>query len=65
MMRVSRNVTIDAGPPESMSYLREASAVHKLTSPAEMGESFKVLALSRDGNIEWPGFALGDRSHRL
>ena len=55
----------DAGPPESMSYLREASAVHKLTSPAEMGESFKVLALSRDGNIEWPGFALGDQSHRL
>ena len=45
--------------------LREASAVQTLTSPSEMGESFKVLALSRGDHIAWPGFAFGDRSHRL
>ena len=30
----------------SVAYLRETAAVHKLTSPAEMGELFKVLASS-------------------
>jgi len=55
----------DVGPTESLAYLREASAVQTLTSPSEMGESFKVLALSRGDHIAWPGFAFGDRSHRL
>src|SRR5574340_828356 len=31
------------GAPESLAHLREAAAVQKLTSPAEMGELFKVL----------------------
>jgi SAM-dependent MidA family methyltransferase len=53
------------GPPESAEYLRAASAVQTLTSPAEMGELFKVLALARSEGIEWRGFALHDRSHRL
>jgi hypothetical protein len=30
-----------------------------------MGELFKVLALAKSPAIEWPGFALADRSHRL
>jgi SAM-dependent MidA family methyltransferase len=55
----------EQGVPTSMPYLREASAVQKLTSPAEMGELFKVLAMAKDIDIAWPGFALGDRSHRL
>ncbi len=55
----------DTGDPSSVAYLREAAAVHKLTSPAEMGELFKVLALAKSENIGWPGFAMGDRSHRL
>jgi len=55
----------DVGDPASVAYLREAAAVQKLTSPAEMGELFKVLALAKSENIEWPGFAMGDRSHRL
>jgi SAM-dependent MidA family methyltransferase len=55
----------EVGPTDSLTYLREASAVQTLTSPAEMGESFKILALARGENIEWPGFAYGDRSHRL
>src|SRR5204863_8747985 len=33
------------GAPDSAAYLREASAVQMLTSPAEMGGLFKVLAL--------------------
>jgi SAM-dependent MidA family methyltransferase len=55
----------DCGDPSSVGYLREAAAVQKLTSPAEMGELFKVLALAKSENIEWPGFAVADRSHRL
>jgi len=53
------------GPPSSPSYLRAASAVQTLTSPAEMGELFKVLALARSDGIAWPGFALADMTHRL
>ena len=55
----------EVGPTDSLTYLREASAVQTLTSPAEMGESFKILALARGEHIAWPGFAYGDRSHRL
>ncbi len=55
----------EAGDPTSVEYLREASAVQKLLSPAEMGELFKVMALSRSDGIAWPGFAAGDRTHRL
>lgn len=55
----------ECGDPKSMTYLREAVAVQKLTSPAEMGELFKVLALAKSEAIAWPGFAVADRSHRL
>lgn len=55
----------EVGEPRSGAYLRQAGAVQKLTSPAEMGELFKVLALARSDAIAWPGFALGDRSRRL
>jgi SAM-dependent MidA family methyltransferase len=55
----------EAGDTVSARYLREAAAVNKLTSPAEMGELFKVLALAKSENIAWPGFAIADRSHRL
>jgi SAM-dependent MidA family methyltransferase len=53
------------GPADSGAYLRAAAPVQKLLSPAEMGELFKVLALAKSEGIAWPGFALGDRSHRL
>ena len=53
------------GSPDSATYLRAAAAVQQLTSPAEMGELFKVLALSRTEGIAWPGFTIADRSHRL
>jgi PTS system mannose-specific IIA component len=50
---------------EQLAYVAAAAPVQKLLSPAEMGELFKVLALAKSENIGWPGFALGDRSHRL
>ena len=56
---------IACGDPQSASYLRAASAVQKLTSPAEMGELFKVLALTRGLEPQLIGFRDGDRSHRL
>jgi SAM-dependent MidA family methyltransferase len=55
----------ETGDPTSSTFMREAAAVHKLTSPAEMGELFKVLALAKCENVSWPGFAVADRSHRL
>ncbi len=53
------------GAPESLAYIKAAAPVQKLLRPAEMGELFKVLALARSDGIAWPGFALGERSHRL
>jgi SAM-dependent MidA family methyltransferase len=53
------------GRADSVAYLKAAGPVQRLLSPAEMGELFKVLALARSNGIEWPGFALADRSHRL
>ena len=55
----------ECGDPAGTAYLREAAAVQKLLSPAEMGELFKVLALAKGDAIVWPYFGDGDRSHRL
>lgn len=46
-------------------YLPAVSAVQQLMSPAEMGELFKVIAFGRGVDIDWPGFASGDRCHTL
>lgn len=53
------------GAPESLAYMKAASQVQALLSPAEMGELFKVLALARSPAIDWLGFALADQRHRL
>jgi len=53
------------GDPQGSAYLRAASAVNKLTSPAEMGELVKVLALTRRIEPALFGFRSGDRAHRL
>jgi SAM-dependent MidA family methyltransferase len=53
------------GDPSSTRYLREASAVQKLLSPAEMGELFKVVALTRGIDHALLGFREGERGHRL
>ncbi len=53
------------GAPGSIGYIKATAPVQKLLSPAEMGELFKVLALAKSNDIDWLGFALADRSHRL
>ena len=56
---------MEAGEPTSAAYLREAAAVQKLLSPAEMGELFKVLVLAKSDGVVWSGFMAGDQTHRL
>lgn len=51
-------------PTDQLRYLRQANAMQKLISPAEMGELFKVLAVGT--HVALPAkFARNDRSHRL
>lgn len=53
------------GPEHTADYIRAARAVQRLTTPQEMGELFKVLALGKGLNIPLLGFARGDRLHTL
>lgn len=53
------------GARESADYIRAARAAQRLTTPQEMGELFKVLALGRDIPSNLLGFARGDRLHAL
>lgn len=56
---------LDVGEPGSREFVRESTALQTLTSPAEMGDLFKVLALARSPGIRWRGFAIADKSHTL
>jgi SAM-dependent MidA family methyltransferase len=53
------------GPRESADYIRAARAVQRLTTPQEMGELFKVLAVGRGIDAPLLGFARADRLHTL
>ncbi|UCH48583.1 MAG: SAM-dependent methyltransferase [Betaproteobacteria bacterium] len=50
---------------QAAAYLSRAAPVQKLLSPAEMGELFKVIALSRGIDTPLLGFTVGDRGGRL
>jgi len=52
------------GATDSVDYLRAASAVQTLLSPAEMGELFKVMLVAR-GNDVVASLATADMSNRL
>jgi SAM-dependent MidA family methyltransferase len=52
-------------PEDTRRYAPLAGAANKLTSPAEMGELFKVLAFGRGVNAPLAGFHAGDRRHML
>ncbi|PKO55360.1 MAG: hypothetical protein CVU28_06700 [Betaproteobacteria bacterium HGW-Betaproteobacteria-21] len=52
-------------PEETADYVRAARAVQRLTTPQEMGELFKVLALGRGIEMPLLGFVRGDRLHTL
>jgi len=55
----------EVSPDNLRDYLPLSAQVQKLTSPAEMGELFKVIALGK--GIEQPlrGFIRGDLSRML
>lgn len=53
------------GPEGSADYVRAARAAQRLTTPQEMGELFKVLAVGRGIDAALLGFAHGDRLHTL
>ena len=50
---------------DAAAYAPLAAQAQKLLSPAEMGELFKVIALSRGVREPLAGFAAGDRRHTL
>lgn len=57
-------VLLRTPPSDSARYLPQANAMQRLTSPAEMGELFKVLVVGT--GVELPDeFIRHDRSHRL
>lgn len=54
-----------AGPTGDTAYLRQAQQAKTLILPGEMGERFKCIALTRELDIEIPGFRMQDFRHRL
>ena len=52
-------------PSDAAAYLPQANAIQRLVSPAEMGELFKVIGLSKGSVAPLAGFARGDRRHTL
>ena len=51
--------------PKDVAYIKLAAAAQKLMSPAEMGELFKVICLTKNINEPLIGFAQGDKAHTL
>jgi len=52
-------------PDDIRQYAPMASAVQKLLSPAEMGELFKVIVLTKEIDEQLLGFKHGDKTHTL
>lgn len=50
---------------DALSRAKQNAALNQLTSPAEMGELFKVICMTRDIEAPLTGFLRGDRSHTL
>lgn len=46
-------------------YLPLAKAAQRLLSPVEMGETFKVIGFGKGVDVDWQGFATGDRCYTL
>jgi SAM-dependent MidA family methyltransferase len=55
----------EVAPENARQYLPLSAQLQKLTSPTEMGELFKVIALGKDVEIPLRGFAHGDLSRLL
>ncbi|MDY0058121.1 MAG: SAM-dependent methyltransferase, partial [Methyloversatilis sp.] len=50
---------------DALSRAKQNAALNQLTSPAEMGELFKVICMTRNIDAPLTGFSRGDRSHTL
>jgi SAM-dependent MidA family methyltransferase len=60
------DLVAEVDPSDARRYAPLASEVNRLTSPAEMGELFKVLVVGRGpGDAPLRGFARGERTHTL
>jgi SAM-dependent MidA family methyltransferase len=55
----------DAGPGGGVDYLRLAQQAKTLMLPGEMGERFQCIGLTRDLDIDIPGFQGQDLRYRL
>ena len=55
---------LETDPEDALRYLPRSKAVHKLVSPSEMGELFKVLVVGQDVDLP-EAIVRADRSHRL
>ncbi|SFB77992.1 class I SAM-dependent methyltransferase [Massilia yuzhufengensis] len=55
---------LETDPEDALRYLPRSKAVHKLVSPSEMGELFKVLVVGQ--GVDLPdAIVRADRAHRL
>jgi len=59
------DLAAQSDPADTRVHLALTQQIKKLTSPAEMGELFKVMALGRGIGKTLPGFTLQDRRARL
>ena len=59
------DILSQTSPTHMAAYAPLAAAAHKLLSPAEMGDLFKVIALSKDFEKDLIGFTEGDKAHTL
>ncbi|WP_020166932.1 MULTISPECIES: class I SAM-dependent methyltransferase [Methylotenera] len=58
-------ILAETSPYDIAAYIPLATAAQKLLSPAEMGELFKVIALSKGISNDLIGFKSGDKAHML
>jgi SAM-dependent MidA family methyltransferase len=56
---------MQTSPDDAAAWLPQANAVQRLVSPAEMGELFKVIGMTKGSVAPLAGFARGDRQHTL
>ena len=59
------DILAETSPNDMAAYVPLAAAAQKLLSPAEMGELFKVIALSKGVDEALIGFKTGDKAHTL
>ena len=52
-------------PADETSRIQLSQQINKLTQPSEMGELFKVIALSKELDLPLRGFMVQDRRDRL